>query len=141
MKNYDLSQYMLRRGDILIFPITNEEIGILKNGRTSFEEHFKMPYVAGEFQTERLNEIQRRVDMENDYWFMNSLWIVVDIKSKEIFGTLRYQKCGDKSKVLINLTVFLDAQNLYEEAINLFVDFLSVNGYKNIEIEGEKEVI
>ena len=141
MKNYDLSQYMLRRGDVVMFPITRDEIGILKSGRESFESYFKMPYVAGEFNENGLTAIQNRVDMENDYWFMDSLWIATDVKSKEIFGTLRYEKFEDINKIMINLTVFLDEQNLYEEAINLFADFLSVNGYKNLQIEGEKEII
>lgn len=141
MKNYNLGEYMLRSGEVVMFPITSEEINILKNGKGEFETYFKMPYIAGEFNTPFLEKIKTEVNMENPYWFLNSLWVIAHIKSKEIFGTIRLKKDIDTTRVYTNITMLLDAQETYSEAVNLFVKFLSVNGYQNIYIEGDKECI
>ena len=141
MKNYNLGEYMLRSGEVVMFPMTNEEIGILKSGKEAFETYFKMPYIAGEFNAPFLEETINAVNMENPYWFLKSLWVVAHIKSKEIFGTIRFKKDLETTKVFTNITMLLDAQDTYSEAVNLFVRFLSVNGYENIYIEGDRECL
>lgn len=132
---------MLRSGEVVMFPITSEEINILMSGKGEFETYFKMPYIAGEFNLPFLERIKTEVNMENPYWFLNSLWVVAHTKSKEIFGTIRLKKELDSTKVFTNITMLLDAQETYSEAVNLFVKFLSVNGYQNIYIEGDKECL
>lgn len=141
MKNYDLSQYVLREKDIIMFPLTQEETGILKSGKELFEDYIKMPYIAGMLCENVLNEIINAEDMENDYWFMNALWIVAHIPSREIFGSIRYKKEEDNNKIIKNITVLSDCQETYIQATELFAKFLSVNGYTNIVIENEKDVI
>lgn len=139
MKNYDLSKYILRSGDVLMFPITSEELQIFKDGRETFAQYIRMPYIGALVPQKKLNELLAKVDMENDYWFMDTIWMVADIKSKEIFGTIRYEKEDEFNKIVKNLTVLLDAVKTYEDAINLFARFLSVNNYNNILVEDEKE--
>lgn len=139
MKNYDLSQYMLRRGDIILFPITQEEVGILKQGKEAFEKYIRMPYVTGVIATDIVEGIESSINMDDDYWFMNTLWIVAHIPSKEIFGTIRYKSVGEESRVITNVTMLSDVPDTYEGAIKLFVDFLSVNNYKNIAIAFEEK--
>lgn len=139
MKNYDLSEYVLRDGDVIMFPLTKQEISILAEGRNEFEKYFKMPFVAGYHGKDVLTRIANGVNMDNDYWFMDSLWIVVDAKSKEIYGTIRYEKNGEVNKIIKNITLFIDAVETYNKAIELFARFLSVNNYLNIVIEEDKE--
>ena len=122
-----------------MFPITSEELEIFKNGRETFGKYIRMPYVGALIRPEKIDEFLNKVDMDNDYWFMDTLWMVADIKSKEIFGTIRYEKEDEFNKIVKNLTVLLDAVNTYEDAINLFARFLSVNNYNNILVEDEKE--
>ena len=141
MKNYDLSKYMIKSGEVLIFPLTQEEISILKSGMEEFSNYIRLPYITGVHSIKTLEKLEKAVDMENDYWFMNSLWMVVHTKSKEIYGTVRYEKEGEFNKIIKNITVLMDAQETYEEAINLFAKFLSVNNYNNILVEQDEEVI
>lgn len=141
MKNYDLSQYVLRQGDIIMFPLTKDEVLLLKNGKQQFEEYFKMPYVAGQLATGQMQSILNNLNMLDDYWFLNSLWVVMHAPSKEIFGTIRYLKQDNTSKVIKNITVLSDCQETYLQATELFVRFLSVNNFKNIVIENEKDII
>lgn len=141
MKNYDLSKYMIKSGEVLIFPLTQEEITILKSGREEFSNYIRLPYITGVHSIETLEKLEKAVDMENDYWFMNSLWMVVHTKSKEIYGTIRYEKEGEFNKIIKNITVLMDAQETYEDAINLFARFLSVNNYNNLLVEQDLDVI
>lgn len=141
MKNYDLSKYMIQSGEILIFPLTKEEITILKAGREEFSKYIRLPYITGVHSNATLEKLEKLVDMENDYWFMNSLWMVVHTKSKEIYGTVRYEKEGEFNKIIKNVTILSDAQETYENALNLFARFLSVNNYNNILIEQDEDVI
>lgn len=137
MKNYDLGQYMLQTDKIVMFPITKEEIEILRKGKDDFEKHFRMPYIASDLKTEAFEQLDI-LDMEDDYWFMQSLWIVVDIKAREIFGTLRYKNENDQNKIIANLTMLSDFPEACNEALNLFAKFLTVNNYTNIAVEMEK---
>ena len=141
MKNYDLSKYMIQSGEILIFPLTKEEITILKSGREEFSNYIRLPYITGVHSNNTLEKLENLVDMEDDYWFMNSLWMVVHTKSKEIYGTVRYEKEGEFNKIVKNITVLMDAQQTYEAAIDLFARFLSVNNYNNILVEQDLDVI
>ena len=137
MKNYDLSQYMIRHGEILIFPITKEEIGILKSGKENFSKHLGIPYITAPHNIDVLNFIENKTNMENDYWFMDTLWMVVHTKTKEIFGTLRYEKDGEYNKIIKNLTMILEYPESYEDCVNLFAKFLDVNNYRNIVVEND----
>ena len=141
MKNYDLSKYMIRSGDVLIFPLTKEEIGILKNSTEEFSKYIRLPYITARHHTDTLQKIENAVDMENDYWFMNSLWMVVHIKTKEIYGTLRYEKEDEFNKIIKNLTMILEYQESYEDCVNLFAKFLEVNNYNNILVENDKNLL
>lgn len=138
MKNYDLSQYMIRHGEILIFPITKEEVGILKNNRADFSVHLGIPYITSPHSKKTLEQIENKVDMENDYWFMDTLWMVVHTKTKEVYGTLRYEKDGESSKIIKNITMLFEYPDSYEGCVNLFAKFLEVNNYKNITVEEDK---
>lgn len=140
MKNYDLSQYMIRSGDILIFPLTKEEVGILKNGVQEFSDYIRLPYITAIHSKDTLQKIEDAVNMDNNYWFMNSLWMVVHTKTKEIYGTLRYEKEDEFNKIVKNITLLLEYQESYEECVNLFAKFLHVNNYQNILVEVDKDV-
>ena len=41
MKNYDLGEYMLKTDKIVMFPITIDELNLLKNSKENFEAYFK----------------------------------------------------------------------------------------------------
>lgn len=141
MKNYDLSKYMIRHGDILIFPLTKEEVGILKNSASEFSNYIRLPYITATHDINTLEQIESAVDMENDYWFMNSLWMVVHTKTKEIYGTLRYEKENEFNKIVKNITLILEYQESYEDCVNLFAKFLEVNNYNNILVENDKNLL
>ena len=141
MKNYDLSKYMIRSGDVLIFPLTKEEVGILKNGTEEFSKYIRLPYITADHSKETLEKIENAVDMENDYWFMDSLWVATHIKTKEIYGTLRYEKDGEYNKIIKNITMILEYQESYEDCVNLFAKFLDVNNYNNILVENDKNLL
>ena len=141
MKNYDLSKYMIRHGDILIFPLTKEEVGILKGGAEEFGKYIRIPYITAMHDENTLEKIENSVDMENDYWFMDSLWMVVHTKTKEIYGTLRYEKEGEFNKIIKNITLILEYQESYEDCVNLFAKFLDVNNYNNILVETDKNLV
>ena len=138
MKNYNLGEYMLTTDKIVMFPLSLEELKLLTQNKQEFEKYFNMPYITGDLKNEVLNNIINSLDMDNAYWFLNSLWVVVDIKAREMYGTLRYEKCGDVNKLLINLTLLSDFPESYDEALNLFAKFFVVNGYKNIVVEQDK---
>ena len=140
MKNYDLSQYMIRHGEILIFPLTKEEVGILKSGRANFSEHIGLPYITAPHSKEVLEKIENAMDMDNDYWFMNSLWMVVHTKTKEIYGTLRYEKENEYNKIIRNVTMMFEYPDSYEGCVNLFAKFLEVNNYNNIVVETDNNI-
>lgn len=138
MKNYNLGEYMLTTDKIVMFPLTIEELGMLQQNKTVFEEYFKMPYITANLKNEVLEGLINGLNMEDDYWFLNSLWVVVDIKAREIYGTIRYEKCGDDNKIITNLTLLSDFPEACDEALNLFAKFLVVNGYKNIIVQTDK---
>ena len=138
MKKYDLGEYMLTTDKIVMFPITIEELKVLRESKQKFEEYFKMPYITADLIDEVLDGVINNLDMDNEYWFLNSLWIVVDIKAREIYGTIRYEKCGDENKIITNLTLLSDFPEAYDQSINLFAKFLIVNNYKNIVVVKDK---
>jgi len=129
---------MLKTNKIIMFPITKEELEVLKNSRDQFETYFKMPFIASELHQEVFANLLNNLDMENDYWFMNTLWVVVDIKAREIYGTIRYEKCQEANKIIANLTMLSDFPEACDEALSLFAKFLTVNNYDNILIENDK---
>ena len=141
MKNYDLSKYMIRHGDILIFPLTKEEVGILKSGVDEFSNYIRLPYITAAHHKDTLEKIENSIDMENDYWFMSSLWMIVHTKTKEIYGTLRYEKEKEFNKIIKNITLILEYQESYEDCVNLFAKFLEVNNYNNILVETDKNLL
>lgn len=132
---------MIQSGEILIFPLTKEEITILKGGVEEFSNYIRLPYITGVHSNKTLEKLEGLIDMEDDYWFMNSLWLIVHTKSKEIYGTVRYEKDGEFNKIIKNICVLMDARQTYEDAINLFAKFLSVNNYNNILVEQDLDVI
>ena len=138
MKNYNLGEYMLTTDKIVMFPLTIEELMLLKENRNGFESYFKMPYITANLKNEVLECLINGLNMDDDYWFLNSLWVVVDIKAREIYGTIRYEKCEDINNIITNLTMLSDFPEACDEALNLFAKFLIVNGYKNIVVQTDK---
>ena len=121
MKNYDLSQYMIRQGNIIIFPLTKEEVLMLKN-KAEFEKYINLPYITANHSINSLESIAQSVDMQNDYWFLNSLWVAVHTKTKEIYGTLRLVQQKDVNKIIKNLTLIVEHQESYLLASELFTN-------------------
>ena len=130
---------MLRQGDILLFPLTKEEVSMLKN-KSEFEKYIRLPYITANHAVKTLEKISSSVDMENDYWFLNSLWLAVHTKTKEIYGTIRLEKDGEFNKIIKNITLILEYQQSYLSASELFERFLTVNGFNNIVIENDKDL-
>ena len=134
MKNYDLSQYMLREGNTLLFPLTQEEISLL-NSKENFSYYIRLPYLAKKQSKGELDKISKNVDMENDYWFLNTQWVSVDVKAKAIVGYLRLEKIDDFNKIIVHLNDKECKSITKQDVINLFYKFLSVNQYYNIVVE------
>lgn len=138
MKNYNLGEYMLTTDKIVMFPLSLEELELLTKNKQEFEKYFNMPYITADLKNEVLNNLINCLDMDDEYWFLHSLWIVVDIKAREIYGTIRYEKCGEINKLITNLTLLSDFPEACDDALNLFAKFFVVNGYKNIVVENDK---
>lgn len=140
MKNYDLSKYILRDKDLMLFPLTKEEVSILKSGLVEFENYIRLPYYAKTQDENELQAIIDAVDMENDYWFLNTQWVGVDIKSRSIIGRLKLEKIDQFNKIVLQVTDEKCVSVTREDVLGLFYKFLAVNGYVNIVVQNLDEV-
>lgn len=135
MKNYDLSQYMLRSGNVIIFPLTKDELSILSSGVDNFSSYIRMPYFAKSQVAEEVARVIDSVDMEDDYWFLNTQWVGVDIKARAIIGYLRLEKVDQFNKIVFQVTDEKCESVTREDVLELFYRFLAVNNYYNIVLE------
>ena len=135
MKNYDLSQYVLRAGNAMIFPLTQEEVAILCVGEADFSKYIRMPYFAKSQKTEDLQKLANSIDMENEYWFLNTLWVSVDIKARAIIGYLRLEQVAQFNKIIFQVTDDKCESITRDDVLELFYKFLTANNYYNIVYE------
>lgn len=142
MKNYDLSQYVLRAGNAMIFPLTQEEVSILCDGEDAFSKYIRMPYFAKSQKVEDLQKLTNDIDMENEFWFLNTLWVSVDIKARAIIGYLRLEKVDQFNKIIFQVTDDKCESITREDIFELFYKFLIANNYYNIVYEDiDKKVV
>lgn len=142
MKNYDLSQYVLREGNAMLFPLTKEEISYLKFGAEVFSSYIRIPYFAKVQSVQELELLCEKLDMEDDYWFLKSQWAIVDIKARAIVGYLRLEQISNFNKIVFEVCDDKCKGIAREDALNLFVKFLSINNFYNIVLEDvDKKVV
>jgi len=132
MKNYDLSQYMLRKDNVLMFPLTKEELEVLRGDEGKFSRVINLPYYAKIQEKEELDTIINGVDMDDDYWFMKSQWAIVDVKVKAIVGYLRLEVQDIWNIIVLQVSEDVCKGIEREDALGLFYRFLAGNGYPNI---------
>lgn len=140
MKNYDLSQYMLRKENTLLFPLTQEELITLNTSVADFENYIKLPYYAKEQSKDELLKIIENVNMEDDYWFLSSQWVAVDVKAKAIVGYLRLEKVDQFNKIVLQVSEDKCSSIKRDDVLNLFYRFLAGNDFYNIVVEYKDEV-
>ncbi|MBE7075037.1 MAG: hypothetical protein E7376_03570 [Clostridiales bacterium] len=135
MKEYDLSQYILRSGNVMLFPLTREEVHCLLSGVNNFVNYIRLPYFAKKQDSCELENIINAVDMENDYWFLNTQWVCVDIKARAIVGYLRLEKIEQFNKIVMQVTDESCQGITRDDVLDLFYRFLAGNDYYNIIVE------
>jgi len=140
MKSYDLSQYILRKNSVLLFPLTREELEMLNEDEQKFSSYIKLPYFAKNQEKNELTEIINNVDMENDYWFLKSQWVIVDVKAKAIVGYLRLTQEDIWNIIVMQITKDECKDIEREDVLGLFYRFLAGNGYPNICVKYIDEV-
>lgn len=142
MKNYDLSQYVLRDGNTMIFPLTKEEVCCLLTGKQNFSSYIRLPYFAKQQTVFELKQISENVDMEDDYWFLSTQWVAVDVLAKAIVGYLRLEKVDQFNKIVLQVTDEKCQSITRENVLELFYKFLSLNDFYNIIVEDiDKKVV
>ena len=132
MKNIDLSQYIIRDGNTLLFPLTKEELSMLIESTDGFSKYIRMPYYA---TNNNFNDIYNKLDMDNDYWFLNSIWVGVDVKARAIIGTLWLEQIEQFNKIVLQVTEDKCESITKNDVLMLFYNFLNVNNYCNIIVE------
>ena len=141
MKNYDLSQYMLREDNLILFPLTYEEIMILIDGKDKFQEYIRLPYFAKDQNKEELLSIASGVDMNDDYWFLKTQWVAVDVKERAIIARLNLKQEDIFNKIIYQINDEKCLSVKRDDVVNLFYKFLNVNNYVNIisfDVDGRK---
>ena len=140
MKNYDLSKYILQKDTLLIFPLTKDEVAMLMTGADKFSEYIRIPYLAKEHDDTFLNKVLQNIDMENDYWFLDSIWMCTDIKAKAIVGTVKLEKVDQFNKIVMQVNEDSCVSVTSDDVLNLFYRFLAGNGFVNIVVQTLNEV-
>ncbi len=135
MKNYDLSQYILRDGNVMLFPLTKEEMTYLLQSKDVFSSYIRLPYYAKEQNLDVLQKVCDQLDMEDDYWFLHTGWTVVDVKARAIVGFLRLEQVDQFNKIVFQVTDDKCEGIKRDDALNLFFKFLNVNNFYNIVVE------
>lgn len=135
MKNYDLSQYILREGNTMLFPLTKEELSMLAVSIDGFSHYIRLPYLAMQQKKEDLEQVCNAVDMEDDYWFLSTQWVCVDVKARAIVGFLRLETVDQFNKIIFHINDNECKGITRDDAFGLFFKFLSVNNYYNIVVE------
>ena len=132
MKEYDLSKYILQNDTLFIFPLTKDEVQILKQGAEEFSGYIKIPYLAKIHSGEFLDVIFNNISMDDDYWFLNSIWMCVDTKARAIVGTVKLDSDKTSTRMLFQVSENACASVSKNDVQKLFYRFLSGNEYQNI---------
>jgi len=135
MKNYDLSKYLLQKDDLIIFPLTKEEVSLLKEDVDGFSKYIRISYLAKQHSEDFLEKIINNMDMEDDYWFLNSLWLCTDIKARAIIGTLNLEKADQFNIITMQVSDEHCKSVNKEDVKKLFYRFLAGNDFINIVIK------
>ncbi len=134
MKDYDLSQYMLRGNGFVIFPLTKVELERLGESVIEFERKLGLPYHSKRYTKGEIENISKGIDMENDYWFLDTLWVGVDFGTKSVVGSLRLIKGDNNNTVIYHHNENKCATSSRNDFLGLFQKFLEVNNFNNIVI-------
>lgn len=133
MKNYDLSQYVLQYGNTMLFPLTKEEILILKKDKNEFSSYIRLPFLARLQTKDELEKVYDAVDMEDEYWFLKSLWVGVDIKARAIVGYLKLEKIDEFNKIVLSINEENCVSTKRDDFLELFHNFLNLNNISYVE--------
>ena len=80
--------------------------------------------------------------MEDDYWFLSTQWVAVDVLAKAIVGYLRLEKVDQFNKIVLQVTDEKCQSITRENVLELFYKFLSLNDFYNIIVEDiDKKVV
>ena len=125
---------MLRGNGFVIFPLTKEEITELGESVLEFEKRIGLPYHSKKYSRSEIEGITSNLDMENDYWFLDTLWVGVDFGTKSVVGSLRLVRGDNKNVVIYHHNEGKCTTSTKRDFVGLFQKFLEVNNYNNITL-------
>ncbi len=140
--NYDLSQYLLQDGNTLLFPLTKEEVSQLVLSVEDFSAYIRLPFYAKLQNKKSLQKVVSALDMEDNYWFLNTQWVCVDVKARAIVGLIKLEKVDQFNKIVLHVNEEKCVGITKNDVLQLFYKFLSVNNFCNIIVEDlDKKVV
>lgn len=140
--NYDLSQYMIQNGNTLIFPLTKEEVSQLVSSVEDFSAYIRLPFYAKLQNIDSLKNILSVLNMEDNYWFLKTQWVCVDVKARAIVGLIKLEQVDQFNKIVLHVNQEKCVAITKDDVLELFYKFLSVNNFYNIIVEDlDKKVV
>ena len=140
MKKIDLSEYILQKDNLLVFPLTKDEIRILRHSKDEFSTYIKIPYLAHTHNDIFLEKVINNINMDDNFWFLNTIWVCVDILAKSIVGTVKLESANENNKIIYLINEKNCVSTNKKQITDLFYAFYDANGYKNISTHNLNEV-
>ena len=124
--------------EVLIFPLTTEELKFFKEDISGFEK-----YINLEYDGEDIKEIECVLDyklkmQEKDpqNWVYNTSWLIVSLLNKNIIGTIDFKGCpNENGEVEIGYGIGKRYQNrgYATSAVELMCKYAKDNGIKCVK--------
>lgn len=136
--------------NILIFPLTVQELQILNENVANFENYINLSYNTTSIsQNNNLKKQFELLMLDNENFPINSVWVIVSAKDKSIVGTIcpniknNFTKNTNSDATSVNISLDLNnvAISLSDaiSSIQLFEQWLAENGAKSIFCQVEKD--
>ena len=121
--------------EVLIFPLTIEELKFLYEDKTGFEKYINLQYDGGNIK-DLLKGI--KFQMQEKYpsdWIYNTCWLVVSLVNKNIVGTISFKGCPQNGRVEICYEIGKNYQNrgYGTIAVELICNFAKNNEIKVVK--------
>lgn len=132
--------------EVLIFPLTLEELELLKQDKDGFEKYINLEYCAEDTndpEIQNIIEIQLKM-LKNDQknWIFHTFWVIVSLLNRKIVGTIDFKNTPNKNgEVEIGYGIGTNFQNrgYATSAVELLTNFAKQNGIKKLFANTNKD--
>lgn len=138
MQQEDLSEYVLESKDVLVFPLSLQELELLNQNPVAFSAYINVWYDGDDFNSPVMQkayqeQIKLLKDNESD-WIWHTFWMIVSIKERTIVGSICFKNSPKNGSCEIGYGINPKYANrgITSKAVALICEWACTQGLKSL---------